>query len=141
MGYTALEDLKTLLTNNFIHTNITSVTLTADPAIVYRKNLSITTYPGNGLIILEKENLVRIETAGNYRIEVYAIDMTLMYDSSTSAGIKEILDEIDRVFNANNDDSSRSFDYKLLFVWDSGTADALIEIKAEATKKWTANNT
>jgi hypothetical protein len=112
-------DLKTMLTSDFVHTNVAG--LTADPNIRYLDSDPPDTYPTNGEIIINNETGTEPLTNLSYQTERYIIDCDAVYekvDATAPTIIKGILGEIERVFNAENLSNTRTYDWLLNYTWD-----------------------
>jgi hypothetical protein len=99
MGFQAATDLKTILVNNFIHTNVTG--LTADPTIRLTSDSLPTSFPVNGEIVINNERMGNFDYKNKFRNEPNAITCLISFQGTVDV-TREFLDEVDRVLNANN---------------------------------------
>ena len=130
--FTPVTDLETYWSANFDHTNVTS--LTADPAFT-RKSEDITpTASANGVIDFKGSRMIGNHYKGDYyRNEIFAIDFDIFYEGNETT-IREILGELDRLNNVNNQSSTRTYHYKLIYEWDGDVDIGKIECTIIATK-------
>lgn len=131
MGYTIIEDLKTFLVANFVHTNVAG--LSADPNIKLGGDDDPTSFSSNGDILLTDEIFLRQDIQGNYRTQSWQIIGYVLYPSSDSVIIKLILTEIDRILKVNNANISRTKIYELQPRWDSNYGTGIVEFNILAT--------
>lgn len=139
MGFTSAEDFVTLVTANFDHTNVG--TIAADPTIALVSKYAGTSFPDNGLILVDDETLSRNDKRAGYRQEFYTLSVTLQYKSTDTTVIKAILTELDRVLNANDVSPTRSYEYQIIYGWNTGFLDGIMELLIEAKTAWNLLNT
>ena len=141
MGNTASEDFITLLTTTFDHSNTTN--LTADPSFFVKSEMAFTSFPTNGFITVERERLSRNDIRGNYVLRVYTLDVLIVYHPATAAStdIKEIITEVERVCNANNESVTRTYGFEILYDWDTSEIDSQASCQISASKFWELKNT
>lgn len=133
MVYQAAEEFRDLLVAQFDHTNVGGGTeLSADPQIVLKNDIDLSGgHPGDGLIIITKERLVRTAQSGNYRDDVYNLEIVIVYDSADSDLLKSILEEIETVINANNLSISRTAYYQIIYEWNTSESDGKLKTMIE----------
>lgn len=133
--FTAIEDLKTIIDDNFVFGNVTG--LTAKPVIVTQgdDNTDIEA-DENGKIVLEDEDLLRRDKFGEYQNHIYLIKGYISYNSTDSTALKEFIKELDRIFDVNNLSDSRSYDYDLTFDWGTNFKAGIVNIEVISTKLW-----
>ena len=114
-----LFDLHALVNANFVHTNVQGATienLSADPEIEIRTDFMTTPVArnSNGNIVFTKETEVQSNERGEFRDEVFMIDLYIYYESLVKvddATINAIKSELRRVLNVNNFSSARSWEW------------------------------
>jgi hypothetical protein len=140
MVFTAAEDLDTLLTADYVHTNVTS--LTADPSIRKIGDDPPSDFD-NGEILIGEERLVNTEQQGNYKREIYQLTVIVEYSvgSTSSTSLKEMVAEMERVFNANNLLITRTYEYFIKYSWLGSYIEGHMELIIEAISKFSVVNT
>jgi len=128
VSFTIAEDLQSLLDTNYDYTNTSA---SAKPNIRLKESNKPTTHSTNGEIIVEDEQLVRIDKKGQYRDETYVVKVRLTYNSANSTIIKQMLAEIDRVLETESK-AHTSYYYKFSYVWKArykkGVINLLVEV-------------
>lgn len=138
----AAIDLKTMLTADFVHTNVG--TISADPAMKYFSDVEATTYESNGEIVIRNERAGKPLSNGSYQAEQYLMDCFIVYekeDATSPAIIKAILKEIERVFNAENNSNTRTYDWQLESNWPGPYQIGIVNFVVIATTLTYAVNT
>lgn len=145
MVYTPSEDMKTLLKSaaptGFDPSNVSAIS--SAPAIRLINDDSLPDEVTNGLIEIGNERLsTTVKHNLSYRTAVYLVEIIASYGTSTSStAIKEILSEIDRVFNKHSALASRSYTYEMLYQWDGSFNEALVFLDIKMIKEFEAVNT
>lgn len=70
-----------------------------------------------------------------YRNEVYAIDFDVFYEGNETT-LREIVGELDRLNNVNNQLSTRTYHYKLVYDWEGDIDIGKIECVVIARKEF-----
>ena len=140
MVFTVSTDLDTLLTNNFVHTNVT--TTTADPVIFKIDDDPPDSHPDNGEIIITEERLTTTNQQGGYKQEIYTCVVKVTYDAGASDTIlKETVAEIDRIFNAENLSITRAYDWFITYQWPGNYIRGVMFLLITAASLFTVVNT
>lgn len=140
MVFTISSDLDTLLTNNFVHTNVTD--LTADPAIYKVGDDPPDTFPSNGEIIIDEERLTTTNQQGGYKQEIYSLVIKVSYlTATTPTTLKEMIAEIARVFNTENLSTTRANEWFITYQWPGGYEEGAMNLLITAASLFTAVST
>ena len=126
--FTPLADLKTHYgSDNFVHGNVSG--LTADPA-VQTKDDGLSTSDANGTIQLLEADFIRFQWRDREtRDEIWDVRIEVFFSGNLTT-LREIVGEMDRLNNANNQDATRTFE---VYIKDMDDRDSKIQGRISLT--------
>lgn len=127
-----ITDLETFLIANYDYTNVNG--LTANPNIRLASDEDPTSYTANGDIILENMITVRPDEVGNTREIEYKVDAVVLFENNVTT-LQEMIDELDRIFIANNKSPTRTYRYYFTNSWDTNVLNGIIDIEIQVFKQ------
>ena len=142
MGFTASEDLKTLLD---AHTFADNANLDDEPFIKLIDSGetlvdSVThrpIYPEHGTIIIGEENLNNVEDWVNHSNEFYRILVDVIFtDQTNSTKLKSLMTEIRNAFKTENNTVDRDYYWKMLYQWSGLTQEGAVRVFVDMKKEW-----
>lgn len=118
--FTPVTDLETLWETNFTHANVSGISAKPD---FTRKGVALGSPAyATGLVQFKKSRLLNNLYRGiYYRDETYAVDVDVFFQGNENT-LREIVGELDRINNVNNQSPAKTYDFTLIYEW-SGDID------------------
>lgn len=136
MVFTASEDLRTLLFNNFVYTNVTG--LTGKPSFRLISADEETDYTTNGEVIIHNEEMINQDNKFAFRDIFYLVDLTISTNeevTDTTIKLKAFIAEIDRVIKTESRSTGRSYRYRMIYTWNGSLQDSIINCRIEMVEE------
>lgn len=126
--FTPLADLKAHYGSaNFVHTNVSG--LTADPT-VQTKDDGLSTSDSNGTIQIVDSDFIRFQWRDRQtRDEIWDVRIEVFYSGNLTT-LREIVGEMDRLNNVNNQDATRTYE---VYIKDMSDKDSKIQGRISLT--------
>jgi len=132
--FTPVTDLETLYSSNFNAANVSTISDT--PTLQRIDEILTGTTGSNGLIQFGDARLVSFNYVNpNIRHEVFQVEVDVFYKDSRTV-LREIVGELDRIHNANNVSSTRSYNIKISYVDHGAESYGKISLIVTMTKEF-----
>ena len=114
--FTPVTDLETYWNTNFVHDNVSGIS--GKPTFTRKAEGLTPSSSVTGVVQFKASRLEQTEGKGDYyRNEFFAIDVEIYFEGNETT-IREILGELDRLNNVNNQLSNRTYQYNIIYDWD-----------------------